>query len=276
VSIQARRLPVMATVRSIWRDTPLLLLQHPLLWGVGLAAYLVIATVDARWTSKPGVFNEVGPFVAGFAIDVIVLALQALVLIPAALATHRTVILGVVETPGAIIADRERVARYGQLEALLIVAIMIVFVLAKWAMKIADAIPSDEWPSVAAVAVVIGLILLCCYLVLRAAASFPAAAVGDGWRHVHRGWQALHGRMSRLIGIVIVTPVGLLSMVWLGAMIYTSPSWESDTLAVESARTDLLTIAMPAFAAYAWVLTMSHVYKAVFAAADAGDADPPA
>jgi hypothetical protein len=274
--MEARTLPVRATVKAIWRDAPLLLFRHPLLWAAGLAAYTVIAAVDTRWVSKPSVFNETGPLVAGFAIDALVLALQALVLIPAALATHRTVILGVVDTPGTIIADRKRMVLYGQLEALLIVATLVILALAKWVMKTADAIPSDEWPSIGAVAVVIGLILLCCYLVLRAAASFPAAAVGDGWRHVHDGWGALHGRMLRLLGIVIITPVGLLSLAWLGAMIYTSPSWESDTLAANTARTELLTIAMPALSAYAWVLTMSHIYKALFGAVVAPLAEPPA
>jgi hypothetical protein len=276
VSMEARKLPVRATARAIWRDAPMLLFQHPLLWAAGLAAYIVIAAVDTRWVSKPSAFNETGPLVAGFAVDALVMALQALVLIPAALATHRTVILGVVETPGTIVADRERVVRYGQLEALLIVAAMVLFASAKWAMKVADAIPSDEWPSIAAVAVVIGLILLCCYLLLRAAASFPAVAVGAGWRHVHEGWRALRGRMSRLIAIVMVTPAGLVAVLWLGAMIYTSPSWQSDTLAADTARTELLTIGMPALAAYAWVLTMSHVYKGLFGAAGAPAAKLPA
>jgi hypothetical protein len=269
-----RRMPVRETAKAIWRDMPRLIAAHPVLWAVSLGLSFMINLTDAHWAAKPSLVSGVGSPIVGLLIDVAMVVLPGVAIIPAALATHRTVILGVVESPAAILADRDRMLRYGLLEIALGAAIVALLWPAALAMRLSDASPGDGWTSTMAVALVFALIALCCYLILRAAVSFPAAAVGDSWSHVMDGWRVLGGRMLGVLGVVLLTPVGIFSAVWLATALYAGFSADTDAPPSDEKRPDLWSVALLVPGAYAWVITMSHIYRAVFDGARANPADP--
>jgi uncharacterized protein YqhQ len=86
--------------------------------------------------------------------------------------------------------------------------------------------------------------------------------VSEGWAHVVEGWRALAGQTLRLIALVVITPVGVVSIVW--SCVIMLPSIVGDTVfGVSHAALNMGLILLMVPLAYLWVLTMSHIYKAV-------------
>jgi hypothetical protein len=263
VSGTARELPVRETARAIWRDALLPLFAHPLLWTVCLALYGTITFLDFQWVEKPGLISGVGPIWQGVLADALTLLLSALSLVPAALATHRFVILGIAERPAAILADRGRMGRYAALECLILICLIGLTALASVAIRWSDAMPDNHLVAFAAIVTLLAVLAFMGLVILRAAACFPAIAVSNGWKHVVEGWRALTGQMFRLIVLAVITPVGAVAIILLGAIIVSMILADPDAAPVADSRMNIgLTMAMVPLA-YLWVLTMSHIYRAV-------------
>jgi hypothetical protein len=260
----ARRLPVRRTAAAIWRDTPRLFAAHPLLWAACLALYGAITFLDFRWVGRPSLIGQIGPVWQAFLVDAAMLLLPTLALIPAALATHRTVILGVVESPSTILLDRRRIGRYGALEAAIVAALLMLFVIASVAIRRIDAAEDGDRLPIVLIVLLLLIVLSSFVLILRAAACFPAVAVSEGWVHVIEAWRALRGQTFGLTALSLLSPVGVVSAAWLALLAGSvalregdEPSWFVTLM--DNSSTVLLIVL-----AYLWVLTMSHIYKAVF------------
>jgi hypothetical protein len=263
VSEAAGKLAVWATARAIWSDAPRLLFAHRLLWTVCLSLYGTITFLDFQWVGKPGLISRTGPMWQGVLADAATLLLPALSLVPAALATHRDVILGITERPAAIFADPGRMGRYAALECLILICLIGSIVLASVAMRWSDAMPDNHFAAFAAIVTLLAALASMCFVALRAAACFPAIAVSEGWRHVAEAWRALAGQTLRLTALVVVTPFGAIAIVFLGAIITPMLLADSDAAPASDTRLNIgLTMLMVPLA-YLWVLTMSHIYKAV-------------
>jgi hypothetical protein len=264
--MEGRKLPILATAAAIWRDAPRLVFAHPLLWGICLALYGAITFIDYQWTLKPGLISGIGPMWQGFLADAASLLLPALCLIPAALATHRTVILGIVEQPVEVLANGRRMGRYAALECLILLCLISLTGLASFAIRWSDATPDNHWVAAAAISLLLASLAFMCLVILRAAACFPAVAVSDGWTHVAEGWRALAGQIPRLIMLAVVTPFGAVAIISLGAIIIPTMLADADAVAIsETSQNTALTMLM-VLLAYLWVLTMSHIYRAVMTA----------
>jgi hypothetical protein len=255
------KFPVRATARAIWRDTPRILAAHPLLWSLCLLLNAAIHYLDVSFTEAPSLISNIGPAWQGFLADAARTLLPWLVVIPAAIATHRTIILGVVERPAQIFANRQRMVRYAIVEGLLFIAITGLTLLTLPFIRWVDASPDSEVRMVLATGAVLVLILLMSILILRAAASFPAVAVSDNWGSVRAGWLALRGQILALIGLVLTTVVGLVMAIVIGPLLLTVPFPDLQWLSEFVIR--YLSLAAFPILAFGWVLTMSHIYKAV-------------
>jgi hypothetical protein len=263
---EVRILPIGATARTIWRDTPRLFRVHLLLWVICLTLYVAVTFLDLRWADKPNLTRGVGPIWQGLLGEIVTYLLPALLLIPAALATHRSVILGVVERPTAILSDRPRVWRYAVLEIMAFGLAVILVSVASKAMRIADA--PDVSDGTASIMVTIGIciLILIVALLLRMAACFPAAAVGSGWQDVTAAWRALRGQILRVTALALITPAGVFAVVWITVLITVGGSAEVEAAADRSLGAHAIESALLGCVTYCWVITMSHIYKAVITA----------
>jgi hypothetical protein len=258
-----RKLPVLSTSRNIWRDIARQFLSHPALWIGGLALHGAVHVIDILWARKPGLSAGEAPWWLGLLTDAAFHVLLAAVLIPAALATHRSVILGAIEPPTAILADGRRMLRYGVLEMIIIAALMALASIGSLAARWGAADSAGEMRLLAAISASAVLFALMYLLILRAAACFPAVAVGEGWPHVADAWRALKGQSLRLIALTVLTPIGPLTAAWLAAIILPRlGDVEPVTQAGGLAPTEIGLIVLTVLMAYGWVITMSHIYKA--------------
>jgi hypothetical protein len=208
----------------------------------------------------------VGPIWLGMLGEIVTFLLPALLLIPAALATHRSVILGVVERPTAILADRPRIWRYAVLEFMAFGLVMIFVFVASKAMRIADAPDVHDGTASIMVTIVICILILIGALLLRTAACFPAAAIGSGWQDIAAGWRALRGQMLRVTALALLTPAGVVAAVWITFLVTSGGSAEAEASADRSLGAHAIESALLGCLTYCWVITMSHIYKAVMTA----------
>jgi hypothetical protein len=120
----ATQLPIRGTSVNVWRDTLRVIRTYPVIWLASLLVSSMISTIASSDAVKAITENAV-LFSSGWLLDAFLTLVPLLVLIPAALLTHRLVVLGSHGSLFQVLSTLRCVRLYAALEAVFVAVLMI-------------------------------------------------------------------------------------------------------------------------------------------------------
>jgi hypothetical protein len=245
----AMQLLIRETSIKVWRDTFRVLRAYPLIWIVSLLLSSMITTMAGSEAVK-AITENAAWFSAGWLLEAFLMLVPLLFLIPAALLTHRFVVLNSHENLVQVLSPLRRVRLYAALEAASVALLMMLLGLISAAAAIdGDAIATVAMLGVTSAGVAVVWLMFCL------AAVYPAIAMDADLSEIAAAFHATRGRTWSIAAIAILTSAPI---VLAGIMLYIfGPSDESQRLLLPwRVLSDLLIAASTLL----WVVVMSNVY----------------
>ncbi len=200
----ATQLPIRQTSVNVWRDTLRVIRTYPVIWLVSLLVSSLITTAAGSHAIK-AVTENAALFSGGWLLGAFLNLVPLLVLIPAALLTHRLVVLGLHESLVQVLSPLRRVRLYAALEAVFVALSMIPLGLV---MKF-GAVEGDEITVTAALSFVATLAAIF-WLMFRSAAIYPAIAMDADMSGIKNAFRATRGRIGSIVAIALLTTVPII------------------------------------------------------------------
>jgi hypothetical protein len=245
----ATQLPMRETSVKVWADTLRVIQTYPVIWIVSLLVSSMITTVAGSDAVK-AVTENATLFSSGWLLDAFLMLVPLLVLIPAALLTHRLIVLGLHESLIQVLSRLRRVRLYAALEAVFVAILMIPLGLF---IKFVS-VEGDDIAIVATLGFVATLVAIF-WLMFRSAAMYPAIAMDTDVSGIKTAFRATRGRTWNIAAIAFLTsgPI-ILAIIVLNVI---GPSNEHQRLlAPWRFLSDLLLGA----SSLLWIVSMSNVY----------------
>jgi hypothetical protein len=245
----AMRLPIGEITATVWRDAIRVVQTYPVIWIVSLVVSSLISTVS-RSSEIKALTAEAWIFSRGWFLDGALSFVALLVLVPAALASHRFVVLGSYESLSRIFVPLRRFYFYAALEVFIIVGLMVPLGLMFSTEKIENNIISGI-----IFFCIILLILTVFWLMVRLAATYPAIALDADTSGLNSAFRATRGQVWRILAITLLTagPVILGNF----ALSFVFPEESAGGLIVPSR---FLSELVTGISVLLWVVLMSNVY----------------
>ena len=239
-------MPVLGTVRAIWLNFMRGLVAFPVVW---IASFVVHGTLSFFYIKIENDFT----FIGGVLQTLVAIAAGA-ILAPAAMLTHRFILLGRHEPLRDIVGNRHRLVLYIVLEASVIAPLMAFLWMGNRLLSHGDSTNGTVFLVIIGSLLVVLLTAL--WFMLRAAACFPAIALDATRDHLSRYWALTRGRVWQLAAITMLSPFGIASLTWLTFSLLRA------AMEIDSDASDNIVFALWSLViAYTWVIVMSHVYR---------------
>jgi hypothetical protein len=245
----AARLSILATTNDAWRDAWRVANAFPAFWLASIAVYVALGAVSEIEGIK-AMTEGAGLLSVGWALDAFLALASVTVLVPAALLSHRLILLGSRETPFEALGPARRARTYMALEAGSLMIIMVPLGMT----RSLDTVES-ELISAGVGAFLVLTLVVALWFIARLAPVYPAVALDAERESLGVAFAASRGQVMRIVGIMAVSigplaTLGFLAM-YLGSaddFIRTAQPWRAIFDVVSGV------------CAVIWVAAMSNIY----------------
>jgi hypothetical protein len=245
----ATQLPIRETSANVWRDTVRVIRTYPVIWIVSLLVSSMITTMAGSETVK-AITENAALFSVGWLLDAFLKLIPLLILLPAALLTHRLVVLGLRESLVQVLSPLRRVRFYAGLEAVFVAILIIPLGLFLKFMPV----EGDEIAIVATLGFVATLATIF-WLMFRSAAVYPAIAMDADVSGIQNAFRATRGRTWNIAAIALLT-TGPIILAIIVLEVIGLKNEQEQLLLPWRILSDLLLCA----SSLLWVVLMSNVY----------------
>lgn len=209
----AASLPLRATALRAWRDAFALLVAFPMVWLTSIVA-----------SSALSLYAELGPlkqitanaplFTFGWVVSYLVSWVPLALYAPAALLSHRCIILGRREPLSNVLADPRPALAYASLEGVTLALLVVP-------LGLLNAVDDDQSE------IAIGFVLVVlisslpffCWVMARLSAVYPSLAIHGSGEAARHAWRATRGFVLRILAIVLLTTGPLILAILVSAIV---------------------------------------------------------